>query len=93
MNDTAHAYPEQESPLALERSKLGHAMPRVNLEDFSPLAGVYSTVNDLLKFLSAKSAWFMSPVQLRQSSGSFQLVFVWDSSHRAGSLMALRGER
>ena len=47
--------PEQESRFASEHNKFGYAMPRLNLEDFKPLAVQYSTANDLLKFLSACS--------------------------------------
>jgi hypothetical protein len=54
MNDTRLTLtPELESRLAPEHSKLGYAMPRWHGEDFKPLAGLYSTANDLLKFLSA----------------------------------------
>ena len=54
MNDTRITLtPEQESRFAPEHSKSGYAMPRWHGEDFKPLAGLYSTANDLLKFLSA----------------------------------------
>ena len=54
MNDTRLTLtPELEARLAPEHSKSGYAMPRWHGEDFPPLAGVYSTANDLLKALSA----------------------------------------
>lgn len=54
MNDTGLTLTaEQESRLAPEHSKLGCAMPRWQEGGFIPLAGIYSTANDLLKFLSA----------------------------------------
>ncbi len=54
MNDTGLTLtPEQESRLAPEHSKLGCAMPKWQEGDFILLAGIYSTANDLLKFLSA----------------------------------------
>jgi len=54
MNDTRITLtPGQESRFAPEHSMSGYAMPRWHLEDFKPLSGLYSTANDLLKFLSA----------------------------------------
>jgi CubicO group peptidase (beta-lactamase class C family) len=53
MNDTRLTLtPELESRLAPEHSKLGCAMPRWHGEDFTPLGPLYSTANELLKFLS-----------------------------------------
>ena len=54
MNDTRITLtPEQESRFAPDHSRSGYALPRWHGEDFTPLAGLYSTANDLLKFLSA----------------------------------------
>ena len=54
MNDTRLSLtPELESRFAPEHSKLGCTMPRWREGDFVPLAGIYSTANDLLKMLSA----------------------------------------
>jgi hypothetical protein len=54
MDDTRLSLtPELESRLAPEHSKLGYAMTTWHGEDFKPLAGLYSTANDLLKLLSA----------------------------------------
>ncbi len=54
MNDTRITLtPGQESRFAPEHCKSGYAMPRWHGEDFKPLAGLYSTANDLLKFLFA----------------------------------------
>jgi CubicO group peptidase (beta-lactamase class C family) len=54
MNETRLTLaPEMESRLAPEHTKLGYAMPRWRVGDFPPLAGLYSTADDLLNFLSA----------------------------------------
>jgi CubicO group peptidase (beta-lactamase class C family) len=83
MNDTRLSLtPELESRLALEHSKLGHAMPRVNLQDFPPLAGVYSTGNDLLKFLSACG---LTSSHLRPLWDNTVANFAW-APQRAGVL-------
>jgi CubicO group peptidase (beta-lactamase class C family) len=54
MNDTRFTLtPEMESRVAPEHSRLGFAMPRWHDEDFTPMAALFSTANDVLKFLSA----------------------------------------
>ena len=57
VNDTGLTLaPEMESRFAPEHTKLGYPMPRWRDGDFTPLAGLHSTANDLLKFLSACSS-------------------------------------
>ena len=83
MNDTRLSLtPELESRLAPEHSKLGYAMPRWDAEDFKPLAGVCSTANDLLKFLSACG---LTSCRLRPLWDKTVANFAW-APQRAGML-------
>jgi CubicO group peptidase (beta-lactamase class C family) len=85
MSDTRMTVePEMESRVAPGHAKLGYAMPLWRAGDFTPLAGLCSTANDLLKFLSACT------------SASSHLVPLWErtvanfafSPPRAGLLQA-----
>jgi serine-type D-Ala-D-Ala carboxypeptidase/endopeptidase len=83
MNDTRLTLtPKLESRLAPEHSKLGCAMPRWGEGDFVPLAGVYSTANDLLKMLSACG---ITSSQLRPLWDKTVANFAW-APQRAGML-------
>ncbi len=54
MNDTRLVLsPGQEPRVAFDHSQRGIAMPRWHLDDYPSLAGLYSSANDLIKFLSA----------------------------------------
>ncbi len=45
--------PELKSRLATEHNPLGYAVPSMDWGALTPLGGLYSTANDLLKFVSA----------------------------------------
>jgi CubicO group peptidase (beta-lactamase class C family) len=55
--------PEMKCRLASEHNELGYPMPRLEWGALRPLAGLYSTANDLLKFISALDLKPSSPLK------------------------------
>ena len=62
--------PELKNRLASEHSEFGYVMPTWNHGVLKPLVGLYSTVNDLLKFISAYSLTPCSLTPLMEKSAT-----------------------